>query len=174
MRKAWNELDLAGGGLQTANRALVRQLKRGTWAYALWLAFPLGLHALYLRAWRRAALYLALTFACVAAYALARERVAAVFALALVVLAALDLWWIERRRVQVNKTIRMALYLRPGVPVPANFRGRFRDDASEGTDDREREGTAAPDAARSTDRPRSFAEQEAALRERARDTKNRQ
>ena len=41
-------MDLAGGGLQSANLRLARLLKRRRIAYALLILFPLGAHRLYL------------------------------------------------------------------------------------------------------------------------------
>ena len=175
MSSAWKQIDLAGGGLQSANLALTRRLKKRGIAYALWLAgLPLGLHAVYLRAWPRAALYLAAVGAIAALWALNWPRTAGGIGAVLALWALYDLVWIERRIVAINKEIRMAVYLRPNAGAPKNFRGHYRDDELAdymAEKDRERAGhqpaarkpgAGTPSASR---RGASFAEQEALLRE---------
>lgn len=170
MSKRWKQIDLEGGGLQSANLALTRRLKRRSVAYALWLGgLPLGLHAIYLRAWPRVAIYVAAFVALLTAWVLNRPWTAGGIGAALTALAVYDLVWIERRIIAINKEIRMALYLRPSTGAPKNFRGHYRDDdvadyIEEKTGERagHQPAAATPIANR---RAASFAEQEALLRE---------
>ncbi len=180
MAKAWEKLDLEGGGLQSANLALKRALKKPVVAYALWLGLmPLAAHSLYLRAPGRAAAIWALDAAVVVCFLFNQPQ----FALGLLAILALvllwDLRWIDRRIVAVNKSIRMALYLRPGAGAPKNFRGRYRDDDNEiaqYTADKERERAGHQPTTSATAPPKkrapSFAEQEAMLRELAKKRPN--
>lgn len=171
MAKAWKVLDLEGGGLQTANLILARRLKKASWAYFLWLFFPLGAHCLYLEAPRRAALYWILTLLPLAAAYVTSATVALALALPVLALALYDLRWIDRRRVALNKEIRMRVYLRQGSAPPAGFRGRYTDDADLTGYLKEKEkerGGHQPVSTRATDtgkRVPSFAEQEAMLRQ---------
>jgi hypothetical protein len=54
---AWKQMNLAGGGLQSANIRLARLLKRRRVAYALLLLFPVGAHRAYLEDRPGAVLY---------------------------------------------------------------------------------------------------------------------
>lgn len=146
--KAWERMDLGGGGLQEANIRLARRLKKARTAYLCWLLFPLGAHALYLdRPWR-ALLYAALSASAAALYAATADPPLAT--LPLVAgggLALYDLLWIRRRLVALNKQIRMQVYLSQTPAAPAGYRGRDTEETA-----------GAP----------SFAEQERMLRELAR------
>lgn len=173
MAKTWQKYDFGGGGLQTANLLLARRLRRPGVAYALWLAFPLGLYNWYLRApWRGAGFLLAAT-ATIALARLVSWPIAAMLAGAMALLALYDLYWIDRRIVALNKAIRMEVYLGAGAAPPANYRGRYGDDDSElaayiADKERERAGHGAANIARGetpTKRAPSFAAQEALLRE---------
>jgi TM2 domain-containing membrane protein YozV len=127
MSGAWRKLDLAGGGLQEANRELARTLRRRGIAYLLWLLFPTGAHRFYLGEALGGVAYVAGTGAAVAC-AVAGWNVTALVASALLVsLAVFDLWWIDRRLTKVNKHLRMRAYLRPGPGVPSGFKGRLVD-----------------------------------------------
>jgi hypothetical protein len=170
MAKAWKVLDLEGGGLQAANLILARRLKKERWAYFLWLFFPLGAHCLYLEAPRRAALYWVLTLLPLAAAYFTSATIAAVLTLPVLAFALYDLRWIDRRRVELNKQIRMQVYLHQSGGPPAGFRGRYTDDADLTGYLKEKEqergghqpvSTRAPGASK---RAPSFAEQEAMLR----------
>jgi hypothetical protein len=48
MGKAWQNLNLEGGGLQAVNALLAARMRRRPRAYAAWALFPLGLHRFYL------------------------------------------------------------------------------------------------------------------------------
>lgn len=171
MAKAWKVLNLEGGGLQAANLILARQLKKARWAYFLWLFFPLGAHCFYLEAPRRAVLYWVLTLLPLAVSYFTSAIVGLALAAPLLALALYDLRWIDRRRVDLNKQIRMRVYLRQSGGPPAGFRGRYNDDADLGgyLQEKERErGGHQPASMRSpgnAKRAPSFAEQEAMLRE---------
>jgi len=155
MTAKWRELDLEGGGLQSANMRLARSLRRRNIAWGLLLIFPLGAHRWYLGERLTAPLYPLLTVAA-AAFALMGWTTAALLKLlALSVLLAYDILTLERRLVAVNKRLRMAVYLGQGAAAPAGFRGRFGEQTA--TTD-----TVAPK------RMPTFAEQEALLREIAR------
>lgn len=151
MSEAWRGLDLRGGGLQAANIRLAQALKRRSRAYGLLAAFPLGLHRAYLDDPRGAWAY-----RLAAAIALAALLVDWQLALPVLVLLAAalvyDLFWIERRIVALNKTLRVKVYLSQGPGAPKDFRGHYTDD----------------DAPARTPRAPSFAEQERLLRELAR------
>ncbi len=177
MAKAWKVLDLEGGGLQAANLILARRMKKASWAYFLWLFFPLGAHCLYLAAPRRAALYWAFTLLPLLAAYLTSTTLALVLALPVLALALYDLRWIDRRRVELNKQIRMQVYLRQSSGPPSGFRGRYTDDADLGgylaEKEKERGGhqPVSPQTPGAAKRAPSFAEQEAMLRELAKKKK---
>lgn len=173
MAKTWQKFDFGGAGLQTANLVLARRLRRPGIAYALWLAFPLGLYNWYLRApWRGAGYALAVVAVIALAY-LVSWPMATILAGAIALLALYDLYWIDRRIVALNKAIRMEVYLGTGAAPPANYRGRYRDEDSDiasyiADKERERAGHAAPTTAPGSGtgkRAPSFAAQEALLRE---------
>ena len=148
MSGAWRRLDLAGGGLQEANREIARTLRRRGIAYGLWLLFPVGAHRFYLAEALGGLVYVAAT-AALLAFAVAGWTVAALVASAVLVsLAAFDLWWIDRRVTDLNKRLRMRAYLRPVPGAPPGFKGRLTDAAD----------TPAS-------RPASFTEQERLLTE---------
>lgn len=123
MSGTWRQQDLGGGGLQAANLALARRLKRRRRAYALLALAPLGLHRAYLDsprgawAWRAAGL---------AAVLLAWQGGGAGIAgAALLLLAAgADAFWIDRRITLLNKRIRREVYLAQGAEPPPGYRGR--------------------------------------------------
>lgn len=150
MSGGWQEHDLGGGGLQAANAALVRRLKRRARAYALLAAAPLGLHRAYLDsprgawAWRIGA-------SGVLAAAWWSEWIGLVGVVLLACAAVWDAVWIDRRVTRLNKALRREAYLGHGAAPPAGFRGRD------------------PDARQA--RAPSFAEQERLLRELARRAK---
>jgi len=177
MAKTWQKFDFGGAGLQTANLVLARRLRRPGVAYALWLVFPLGLYNWYLRApWRGVGYVLAALAAIALAYFVS-WAMAAIVAGALALFALYDLYWIDRRIVALNKTIRMEVYLGTGAAPPANYRGRYRDEDNDiagyiADKERERAGHSAPNTRNSTaggetpsKRAPSFAAQEALLRE---------
>ena len=154
MSDAWKNLDLGGGGLQSANLRLATLLKKRRTAWLLACAFPLGLHHDYLADPRGAWSLRAVTL--LAAGALWYGSVAVAIALAAVLLgwALVDTQWIERRRVKVNRQLRMQVYLGQGGGAPAGFRGHYAGDEP-----------ASDQPARLTGRASSFAEQERLLRE---------
>lgn len=194
MRSAWTSIDLEGGGLQSMNVRYAALARRPTWAYGLWLGFPLGLHRWYLRERIGAIGQTVLTLmtglvAWGAATLGATPWWSLIPAIALVGWAVFDLFWIRQRLVAVNKALRMALYLRRDAPRP-NEAGvvplvRYRDDETRDADrgapdrdllaeyraikERERGGHLRADddaalRARTPKRVLSFNEQEALLR----------
>lgn len=157
MSDAWKNLDLGGGGLQSANRRLAALLKKRRTAWLLACAFPLGLHHDYLDDPRGAWSLRVVTL--LAAGALWYGIFAAAIALAAVLLAwaLVDTQWIEPQLVKVNRRLRMEVYLGPGSGAPAGFKGHYTDEEP------------APDRfANGAGRVPSFAEQERLLRELAR------
>jgi hypothetical protein len=146
--EAWRGLDLGGGGLQAANIRLTQTLKRRSRAYGLLAAFPLGLHRRYLDDPRGAWLYRAGSALAVAG-AFVDWRFAGVVAALIAAALIYDLFWIERRVVALNKTIRKKIYLSQAPGAPEGFKGHYTDDG---------------EPARATRVP-SFAEQERLLRE---------
>lgn len=171
MSEAWKQLDLEGGGLQAANVRLAGLLKRRTTAYRLLAAFPLGLHRAYLEESRGAWAYRLLTLAAIGALALGFSYAALGILVGLLAWCAYDLTWIDTRVAQINKALRMQVYLKHGPGAPSGYRGRFSDDGMEDyrrQKEQERPGHPPPDAPPSggeRSRAPSFAEQEAKLRE---------
>lgn len=170
MSRAWQKFDFEGGGLQSANLALVRALKKRYLAYILWVFFPVGAHAAYLRAPRRALAYVLLSLLVVAAWAWLPIAAFWVLLGGLCVLALYDLRWIDRRLIALNKEIRMHIYLGQTRGAPRDFKGHYTDenDLKDYTrlKEQERAGHTRPtDTARPTARAASFAQQEALLRE---------
>lgn len=159
MSDAWKRIDLDGGGLQAANRALHGRLKRRGRAWLAWLGFPLGLHRAYLDdargawAWRLATLV-------TLGLAWFEPRAALATAGAMLVVALVDLALIEHRVIARNKALRIEAWLRPAPGAPAGFRGHYTDAAG---DDAPAPGSRAP----------SFADQERMLAAIAREKKRR-
>jgi len=127
MKDRWQQLDLEGGGLQTANQHYVRRMKRRALAYLLWLAFPLGLHRIYLNDRRGALGYGALTALTLTAWLAGLPTVALALAGLETAWALFDLWWMDRRRVQLNKDLRLTISLGTGATPPPGFQGRETD-----------------------------------------------
>lgn len=181
MSEAWKGLNLGGEGLQTLNLRLNREMKRRVPAYGLALAFPLGLHRLYLSSPGGALLYWTLTVSTLAAWLWLGPAWAAAPAVAELALLAFDLLWIDRRVVAYNKALRMRQFLRPGARPPKDYRGRYTDEDELAGYLREKEGERAghqPVDLHAAERGQgsgkhipSFAEQEAMLRELARSKK---
>jgi len=181
VRKAWQAIDLAGGGLQSVNVRLRRAMRKRTIAYGLWLLFPVGAHRFYLRSPAGGLVYLVLSIGSLAAALAVGGPYAWPGAALLSALALFDLWWIDGAVTRVNKALRMSMLMRRDVRPPAGYRGRYTDDGPPDVlaeyvrlKERERAGhpsvegrPAANDAAE--DAPaRSFAEQEALLKQLAR------
>ena len=170
MKRAWESLDLEGGGLQSANRRLVRRLKRRNIAYMLWFLFPLGGHRLYLDDLPGALGYTGLSAAAIILYLSLGNGLLLVPVAIAIAWALYDLVWIDRRLTRINKQIRVAEYLRSDNRPPAGFRGRYTDDAGTAattTEEPPRDGTPGGATADPLARKRipSFAEQERILRE---------
>lgn len=182
MGKAWQQLNLGGGGLQAVNALLAAQMRSRTRAYLAWLLFPLGLHRFYLGERRGGVVFLLLSLATALTAWLAPAWWWLAPASALLGFALHDLVWIDRRVTSCNKVLRMQLFLRKGRTPPRDYRGRYTDDADAPTvtqhladyqalKERERAGHgpreavtgAAPTSVRT--RQPSFHEQEAMLRE---------
>ncbi|MGB8436817.1 MAG: hypothetical protein WCE38_21430 [Burkholderiales bacterium] len=148
MSEAWRGLDLGGGGLQAANIRLAQALKRRSRAYARLAAFPLGLHRAYLDDPRGAWVYRAASLIALVAFAI-DWHYALPFACLIAAAVVHDFFWIERRIVALNKTIRVAVYLSQSPGAPHGFKGQYTDE----------------EASVRTPRAPSFAEQEKLLRE---------
>ena len=128
MSKAWKELDLEGGGLQSVNARLAREMRTRPAAYAAWVLFPLGLHRFYLREPLGGAGFLLLGTATLASALFAPASwwlvplgIGALWAL-------VDLWWIDRRVTDYNKELRKQVFLRKGHKPPQDYRGRYTSD----------------------------------------------
>ena len=170
MTDAWKQWDLSGAGLQTLNLELTRRLRRSQVAFGLWLAFPLGLHAFYLRERGRGGGYLAASASLVMLGLFTPPIVAAVGGGVYLMAALADLWTLSARLTAYNKDLRVRLTLRKDRGPPPGFRGRYTDQDTDIGDyiaikDQERAGhnprspTPEPDKAVT-----SFQEQEARLR----------
>lgn len=151
---AWKQVDLAGGGLQEANLRLARLLKKRRVAYALLLAFPLGLHRAYLEDRRGAALFCIGTLLTAVNFATGATFLGWLLAAFLAGWALFDLWWIEGALARVNKRLRIEVYMHQTRGAPPGYKGRFTDEPPE---------TGSRDPSRETRAP-SFAEQEKQLR----------
>jgi len=184
MSKAWKKLDLGGEGLQTANLRYNQAMRRPIRAYSLMVAFPLGLHRWYLHEPVGAIVYPLLSALTIG---LGLSYSTLVIAGPLIPLAGLlvfDLFWVDRRCIKLNKTLRMQQFMRPGKTPPPGYRGRYpEDDSLEAyvrIKDQERAGhqpvdpdKAARNESDTKSSPPSFNEQEAMLRELARTNKGR-
>jgi len=117
------------------------------------MLFPLGAHRVYLEDRRGALLY------CLGSAAVAVSLIAGAvpvgWALAALLTGAalLDIRWIEKTLVRINKRLRMDVYMSQTPGAPAGYRERFVDDSARGAE-----------AARGERAP-SFAEQERQLRD---------
>lgn len=171
MTDAWKKLDLEGGGLQSASLQLAQRLKKRLSAYLFWLLFPFGGHAFYLSAPIHGLSYIVLSVIIVLSYHFLAWAPALIPLGLMILLAAYDLFWIDRRLTSLNKTIRMAVYMRKATGAPSNFRGRYSDDNELDTymkeKDTEKAGHAAPTSPISPRQKsaKSFAQQEVLLRE---------
>lgn len=179
MSKAWQKLNLEGGGLQAVNALLAQQMRSRPSAYLAWLLFPLGLHRFYLAEPRGGWAFPALSLLVALSAWLAPAWWWLLPLVPLIGLAIHDLFWIDRRVVSLNKELRMQLFLRKGSRPPKDYRGRYTEDTdaasvSENLDnyraikERERAGHGPGDAqpqAPARKRQPSFNEQEAMLRE---------
>ncbi|WP_038051609.1 hypothetical protein [Thioalkalivibrio sp. ALJ1] len=134
MSKAWKELDLEGGGLQSVNARLAREMRTRPTAYAAWALFPLGLHRFYLRDPLGAAGFLLLSVATLVLAFLAPTGWWLAPMVAGLLWAGVDLWWIDRRVTDYNKELRKQVFLRKGNKPPQDYRGRYTSD-----DDAQRE-----------------------------------
>lgn len=128
MSKAWKELDLEGGGLQSVNAKLAREMRTRPAAYAAWILFPLGLHRFYLREPLGGGGFPALTVATLALAFLAPGAWWLAPLGAGVLWALVDLWWIDRRVTDYNKALRKQVFLRKGQRPPQDYRGRYTSD----------------------------------------------
>jgi TM2 domain-containing membrane protein YozV len=179
MGKAWQKLDLEGGGLQAVNALLARQMRSRPHAYLAWILFPLGLHRFYLAEPRGGWAFVALSLAVAVTAWLAPAWWWLAPLAVLLGLAIHDLFWIDRRVVSVNKELRMQLFLRKGKTPPRGYQGRYSDASDTGTvtsdleayqalKEQERAGHTPGEAGREVParkRMPSFNEQEAMLRE---------
>lgn len=179
MRKAWKDLDLEGGGLQTLNAKLASEMRSRPAAYVAWVLFPLGLHRFYLREPLGGAGFLALSALAIVFALFAPALWWLVPALGALLWAGIDLVWIDRRVTTYNKELRKQLFLRKGQRPPQDYRGRYTSDEDarrelqeyQAIKERERAGHPAAGAqdtgSDSGGRSRlpSFNEQEAMLRE---------
>jgi len=191
MSKAWQKLNLEGGGLQAVNAVLANEMRSRNRAYVAWILFPLGLHRFYLAEPRGGWAFVALSLFVAATLWLAPAWWWLLPAAFLAALAVYDLFWIDRRVVAYNKQLRMQLFLRKGEKPPTNYRGRYTDEKDAESINRDladyqalKEGERAghvpvkrdaPDGPDQDKRRRqpSFNEQEALLRELAKKRRDR-
>ena len=153
MDSSWKQRNLGGGGLQSANIRLARLLKRRRTAYALLLLFPVGAHRFYLEDRRGALLYCLGSAAAAVSLVAGAAPVGWALGALLTGAALLDIAWVEKAVVRINKRLRIEVYMSHTAGAPAGYQGRFVDDA-----------TGAAEAAREA-RAASFSEQERQLRD---------
>jgi hypothetical protein len=146
-------MDLAGGGLQSANIRLARLLKRRRIAYALLLLFPVGGHRAYLEDRRGALLYCVGSAAAALSLAAGATVVGGALGATLIGWALFDIRWIESTVARINKRLRVEVYMSQTRGAPAGYQGRFGVDGASTDETRRDEG--AP----------SFATQERPLRD---------
>ena len=160
MGDAWKNLDLGGGGLQTANLRLAALLRKRRVACALLALFPLGLHRTYLHDRRGAWIYRAATLLGVAAFFFGQPLVAGLTLAGGVAFAIYDAMHLDDAVARVNKRLRMQVYLSQSAGAPQGFKGHY-------TDEQERTAREPGPTATVQPSPRapSFAEQERRLRE---------
>lgn len=174
MKKAWNTINLEGGGVQSANLFLQQRMKRRSTAYLSWLAFPIGAHRSYLENQLGSLIYSALT-ACGIILWLSVGSLAAIITLVPLSLFALyDLYWIDGRITKLNKELRMATYLGMSATAPEGYKGRYTEE-NQGEylaaykKEKEQEVAGIQPVGshhyKKGDRAPSFAEQESLLRE---------
>jgi hypothetical protein len=152
MDPSWKEMDLAGGGLQSANIRLARLLKRRRIAYALLLLFPVGAHRLYLEDRRGALLYCVGSAAATLSLLAGAAPLAYAVGVALLARALLDVRWIDNALTRINKRLRIEVYMGQTAGAPAGYQGRFA-------------GNPAGDDSSQQERAPSFSEQERQLRD---------
>lgn len=181
MSQAWKKLDLGGAGLQTVNARITSQMRRHRVAYPLaLLLFPLGAHRFYLGTPLGGLAYLALSAATLLLALLAPTWSALIPAALMLAFLVFDLFWMDRYILRFNKQLRMAQFMQPGATPPKHFRGRYTDetDLEDYTKEKERERAghqpvdfeALAEFGQKQHVP-SFNEQEAMLRELARQRK---
>lgn len=155
MPENWKQLDLQGGGLQSANLKLAALLKRRSVAYALTVLYPLGLHRDYLDDRRGAWLYRGGTCVALAGWLAGEPAVYWIAAVLLTAGALRDALHTETSVAEINKALRMRVYLSQTEGPPAGYTGRT-------------EAEIPADPAAGSSRIPSFAEQERLLAELAR------
>jgi len=152
---SWKQMDLAGGGLQSANIRLARLLKRRRIAYALLLLFPVGAHRAYLEDRRGALLYCVGSAAAALSLAAGATLVGGALGAALIGWALFDIRWIESTAARINKRLRVEVYMSQTRGAPAGYQGRFAVD-----------GASCDETSQDKSAP-SFAKQEQLLRDAA-------
>ncbi|MDA8361021.1 MAG: TM2 domain-containing protein [Gammaproteobacteria bacterium] len=170
MKRAWSHWNFEGQGLQTLNLELTRRLRQTRRAWLLWLLFPFGLHAFYLGEHRRAAAYLAATLVLIALLVSAPPMTGIAWGSAYALAALFDAFTIDRRVVAMNKKLRIALSFASGRSPPRGYQGRYTGGDNDLGDylqakEQEQAGHTTKRAAPLRTPGRSFAEQEALLRE---------
>lgn len=126
MSDTWKKIDLEGQGLHAVNLEFVRRQKKLRTAYWLWLLFPLGGHRIYLNSRRAGSFYAAATTLGLVLFFTVGAMGPWIW-LAEFVVALWDLRSIEPRVAQLNKELRMALYLQGNTAPPRGYRGRYID-----------------------------------------------
>ncbi len=127
MSDAWKDLDLAGGGLQSANIRLAALLRKRTVAYALLALFPLGLHRAYLQDRRGAWLYRAGTLIGVVALISGQTLLAGLILATGTAVVIYDLTQIDGEVTRLNKQLRTQVYLSQTDGAPRGFKGHYTD-----------------------------------------------
>lgn len=172
MSEAWKHLNLEGGGLQSANLRLAALLRKRRTAFALIALFPLGLHRDYLHDRRGAWLYRSTALLGAGCYLGGQPLLSLALFAVLAACAIYEVFRIDDAVAQINKRLRMQVYLRQSPGTPRGFKGHYTDDGADGLPPSpEKENGASPGQA-PTIHPRepraaSFAEQEKLLRDMA-------
>jgi hypothetical protein len=170
MSQAWKQLDLEGGGLQSANLRLATLLRQRRTAFALLALFPLGLHRDYLRDRRGAWLYRGASLLGAGTYLAGQPLISLTLLAALAACATFEAFRIDDAVAQINKKLRMQVYLSQAPGTPRGFKGHYTDDDPAGLPLSAQQEEPASAGQAPTMRPRearitSFMEQEKLLRD---------
>lgn len=170
MSEAWKQLNLDGGGLQSANLQLAALLRKRRTAFALIALFPLGLHRDYLRDRRGAWLYRGTALLGAGCYLAGQQLLSMALFAALAACAIYETFCIDDAVAQINKRLRMQIYLRQSPGTPRGFKGHYTDDdpavLPHSAEQDEPAGAGQPPTIRPREaRVASFMEQEKLLRD---------
>ena len=157
MKKTWQEHDLEGSGLQSINLNYLKYKKDTQKAYLLTAIFPLGIHQFYLGQAKKGSLYIILTLLLLA-FANVSPFISAIIGFIEVMMMFKDIKGMEETVSTYNKELKMKLSLQQDQKTPEDFKGKYTDNDNNESSTQQK--------------ILSFAEQEALLKELARQKKD--